>query len=550
MDKQMKSSGLKKIGRLLPWLWLAAGYVLDLWFQLVPGKWIVDSDLASDMILANILNKEHSFFSHNWYYSTEIKAVGLHWFYKLGLLLFPNDWHLARTFGMAIALLLYSAVVLLLAHRIGLGNIGVWMAGALIWPFGRRYLIYAIYGGYYLVYTFFYILVLYFLFKSVEKSGKACIKWCALACVVSLIACLNGVKQLMVFQAPLILAVMILLLLALNNCKKTDWHSALLACDTEVWLTIEVSATTFAGLVGYIINTKVLAIHYAFKSFSGVTWDRFGVDWTLDRVLMDFFHEFGYQDGVGVFHFSGIASGVGLLIGVWLFFCIVRLVWRYKKLNTVQQLMTLLMLTMLAVCGIAYTYFGNYCQYFWLTCMPVAIAVMMIEVKTEDMHLPGARAILTLVLGGAITLCSINNVRQEIEHPTLGHVGLDKVANWLVENGYKEGCSTFWNGNAMVEMSNGKLDMWVSGDVNRVSVEGWLQPDYHLTRFPANPFLLVDTKTDGPAEESALVRNGHATEVYNDGRYVVYAFDSTENLQTAAELSDAERSAQFANANS
>ena len=541
MDKQMKGSSLKKIGALLPWLWLAAGYVLDIWFQLVPGKWIVDSDLASDMILANILNKEHSFFSYSWYYSTEIKAVGLHWFYKLGLLIFPNDWHLARVFGMVIALLLYSVAVLLLTRCMGLGKIGVWMAGALLWPFGRRYLVYAIYGGYYLVYTFFYILVLYFMFKSVEKSGKARIKWCALACIVSLAACLNGVKQLMVFQAPLILAVMILLLLALSDSKKTDWRSALQACDTEVWLTIEVVATTFAGLVGYIIDTKVLAAHYAFKSFSGVTWNRFGMDWTLDRALMDFFHEFGYQDGVGVFHFSGIASGVGLLIGAWVFFCIVRLVWRYKKLNVEQRLMTLLMLTMLAVCGIAYTYFGNYCQYFWLTCMPVAIAVMMIEIKTEDLHLPGARSMLTLVLAGAITLCSLNNIRQEIEHPTLAHVGLDKVANWLVENGYKEGYATFWNGSAMVEMTSGKLDVWMPGDLNNVSIEGWLQPDYHLTRYPEHPFVLVDTETNGAPEENGLIRNGHGTEVYNDGRYVVYAFDSTEDICAAAEITATER---------
>ena len=541
MDKQMKGSGLKKIGALLPWLWLAAGYVLDIWFQLVPGKWIVDSDLASDMILANILNKEHSFFSYSWYYSTEIKAVGLHWFYKLGLLIFPNDWHLARVFGMVIALLLYSVAVLLLTRCMGLGKIGVWMAGALLWPFGRRYLVYAIYGGYYLVYTFFYILVLYFMFKSVEKSGKARIKWCALACIVSLAACLYGVKQLMVFQAPLILAVMILLLLALSDSKKTDWRSALQACDTEVWLTIEVVATTFAGLVGYIIDTKVLAAHYAFKSFSGVTWNRFGMDWTLDRALMDFFHEFGYQDGVGVFHFSGIASGVGLLIGAWVFFCIVRLVWRYKKLNVAQRLMTLLMLTMLAVCGIAYTYFGNYCQYFWLTCMPVAIAVMMIEIKTEDLHLPGARSMLTLVLAGAITLCSLNNVRQEIEHPTLAHVGLDKVANWLVENGYKEGYATFWNGSAMVEMTSGKLDVWMPGDLNNVSIEGWLQPDYHLTCYPEHPFVLVDTETNGAPEENGLIRNGHGTEVYNDGRYVVYAFDSTEDICAAAEITATER---------
>lgn len=548
MDKQMKGSSLKKIGNLLPWLWLAAGYVLDIWFQLVPGKWIVDSDLASDMILANILNEEHRFFSQNWYYSTEIKAVGLHWLYKLGLFIFPNDWHLARTFGMAVGLALYALVVLLLARSIGLQSVGVWLAGALIWPFGRSYLVYAIYAGYYLVYTFLYMLVLACLFKDIEKKNAG-IKYLVLACIMSMIACLNGVKHLMVFQAPLLLAIGVMLIIALSESKETKWSNALRVCKKEFRLAVSALATTIAGLVGYIINTKVLAKMYSFKSFSGVSWNRFGVDWTLDRVLMDFFHLFGYQDGVGVFHFSGIASGVGLLVGVWLFFCIVRLVWRYKKLNVQERLIVLLMIAMLAVCGMAYTYFGDYCQYFWLTCMPVAIAVMMIEIKTEDLHLPGARAALTLVLAGAITLCSLNNVRQEIEHPTLAHVGLDKVANWLVENGYKEGYATFWNGSAMVEMTSGKLDVWMPGDLNEVSIEGWLQPDYHLTRFPEHPFVLVDTETNGPVEENGLIRNGHGTEVYNDGRYVVYAFDSSDDIRTAAEITAEERAARRANAN-
>lgn len=120
MDKQMKGSSLKKIGALLPWLWLAAGYVLDMWFQLVPGKWIVDSDLASEMMLTKILNQEGSILSHSWYYSTELRVVNMQWFYRLGLLLFPDDWHLARTFGMAIALLVFIAAALLLAKGIGL----------------------------------------------------------------------------------------------------------------------------------------------------------------------------------------------------------------------------------------------------------------------------------------------------------------------------------------------------------------------------------------------------------------------------------------------
>ncbi len=134
---------------------MAAAYLFDLWYQLVPGKWIVDSDLASEMILSDLLNKEGTIISHNWFYSTELKVVNLQWFYRLGLLIFPNDWHLARTFGMAITLALFAACMLFFVKCARLGRPGLWMVGTLLWPFGQHYLVYAIYGGYYLVYTFF-----------------------------------------------------------------------------------------------------------------------------------------------------------------------------------------------------------------------------------------------------------------------------------------------------------------------------------------------------------------------------------------------------------
>ena len=70
---------------------------------------------------------------------------------------------------------------------------------------------------------------------------------------------------------------------------------------------------------------------YDFKSYSFIVWDRDENWFTLDRILMDFFHEFGYQNGSGIFHFGGIAAGIGLLLGGWMFFCIVRLLLRLKS---------------------------------------------------------------------------------------------------------------------------------------------------------------------------------------------------------------------------
>lgn len=535
MKQQTKGGALHKVWQALPWLWMAAAYLFDLWYQLVPGKWIVDSDLASEMILSDLLNKEGTIISHNWFYSTELKVVNLQWFYRLGLLIFPNDWHLARTFGMAITLALFAAAMLFFVKCAGLGRAGLWMVGTLLWPFGQHYLVYAIYGGYYLVYTFFYMLVLALVLRSLNADKKHCALQWVLACVITAVAGMNGVKQLMVFHAPLCLAAAILLVLALHSCGKTDWKAALDACRKEVRLLAASLVTAVAAAAGYFVSNAVLSRMYDFKSYNFIVWNR-DEDWfTLDRILMDFFHEFGYENGSGVFHFGGIAAAVGLLLGCWMFFCIVRLLLRLDKLERNDKLLVLLLVAMLAVCGVAYTYFHEYYLYFWLMNMPVAIAVMAVEIKTEDFHILGARQLLGVGLAACFTLCAVSTVRQEQEHPYLAHKGLNTAAEWLVDNGYTQGYSTFWNGNAMTELTSGKLEVWTLQSLDRDDVPNWLQPKSRLTTDPEHPFLLIDTETDGPAENAKLIQYGDCTEVYNDGRYVIYDFADADAVHAAAQ---------------
>ena len=535
MKQQTKGGALHKVWQALPWLWMAAAYLFDLWYQLVPGKWIVDSDLASEMILSDLLNKEGTIISHNWFYSTELKVVNLQWFYRLGLLIFPNDWHLARTFGMAITLALFAAAMHFFVKCAGLGRAGLWMVGTLLWPFGQHYLVYAIYGGYYLVYTFFYMLVLALVLRSLNADKKHCALQWVLACVITAVAGMNGVKQLMVFHAPLCLAAAILLVLALHSCGKTNWKAALDACRKEVRLLVASLVTAVAAAAGYFVSNAVLSRMYDFKSYNFIVWNR-DEDWfTLDRILMDFFHEFGYENGSGVFHFGGIAAAVGLLLGCWMFFCIVRLLLRLDKLERNDKLLVLLLVAMLAVCGVAYTYFHEYYLYFWLMNMPVAIAVMAVEIKTEDFHILGARQLLGVGLAVCFTLCAVSTVRQEQEHPYLAHKGLNTAAEWLVDNGYTQGYSTFWNGNAMTELTSGKLEVWTLQSLDRDDMPNWLQPKSHLTTDPEHPFLLIDTETDGPAENAKLIQYGDCTEVYNDGRYVIYDFADADALHAAAQ---------------
>lgn len=541
MEQKKTGAGWRaRLWQALPWLWIAAGYLLDLWYQLMPGRWIVDSDLASEMILADLLNREGSIISTNWYYSTELSVLQMQWFYRLGLLLFPHDWHLARTFGMAIALALYGAVLYFLARSAGLGKLSPWVTGVLIWPFGWRYLVYAIYGGYYLLYAFFYIPVLGLLLRSqTAEKGRLARLW-IIASLLSLAGGINGVKQLMVFHAPLLLAAAVVLALALHDCGKTDWRSALGACRAPLRLFTGSVLTAVFCAAGYLGGNSILSKLYDFKSYNFIVWNR-SDDWfSLDSIIMDFFHEFGYRNGAGLFHFSGIATGVGLLLGAVVFLCMVRLLLRLRSLNTTDQLLTVLLLSMILVCGVCYTYFQEYYQYFWLMNVPFAILVVAVELKTEHFRLPGVRQGAAVALACAFTLCAVNNVRQEIEKPTLAHKGLDTVANWLADNGYTEGYATFWNCNAMIEMTSGKLDVWTLMSLNDDVVPDWLQKKDHLTTDPEHPFLLVDTETDGTAEDMGLIRYGGCDLIYEDGRYQVYAFDSAADVHAAAAAARAE----------
>ncbi|WP_455500254.1 hypothetical protein [Gemmiger sp.] len=117
----------------------------------------------------------------------------------------------------------------------------------------------------------------------------------------------------------------------------------------------------------------------------------------------------------------------------------------------------------------------------------------------------------------------------------MAHKGLNNAAEWLTENGYTQGYATFWNGNAMTELTDGKLEVWTIQNLDSVYVPNWLQPKDHLTTDPEHPFLLIDTETDDAAEDSKLVQYGDCTEVYNDGRFVIYDFADAAAVHEAAE---------------
>ena len=84
-------------------------------FYLIAGYGAyLDSDMASELALAEQLVAEKSLFSSEWYYSTEVRLLNTQLIFTPLMALFGGNWQLVRTAG-CIALLAILAVSCLYA---------------------------------------------------------------------------------------------------------------------------------------------------------------------------------------------------------------------------------------------------------------------------------------------------------------------------------------------------------------------------------------------------------------------------------------------------
>lgn len=116
------------------------------------GKSALDSDTASEMVLANYQNATgDAVLSSGWWYSTELRVFYLQPVYRLMLLFFPNDWYTAHVLGQAVWILFLIFAWRFLTKEMQLGGIS-YLIGvlALVLPIGGQSLLFALYGGFYL----------------------------------------------------------------------------------------------------------------------------------------------------------------------------------------------------------------------------------------------------------------------------------------------------------------------------------------------------------------------------------------------------------------
>ncbi len=212
------------------------------------AQWL-DSDDSAEMILAELLSREGGILSKNWYYSTELRVLNTQLVMAPLFCLF-SDWHVVRTVGTGILLVILLLSFFFLCRSLKLGKKLIFFAPLIVWPFSREYIQFVLYGLFYIPHLVIIFLTLALCLNNSPRPNS--LRNFALV-LISFIAGLGGVRLVVVCYLPLLAAT----LTSLFPCFRSNYFI------TKSFLLRSLFAAV-AAVAGFFVNCKILVQSYSF----------------------------------------------------------------------------------------------------------------------------------------------------------------------------------------------------------------------------------------------------------------------------------------------
>lgn len=534
MNKWEKKKILKYIWFWLPWVWLFAGYAILVWYQLVPGRWLVDSDMSVELILSKMLNEEGGILSHNWYYTSELRVFQFHWIFRVTMLLFPNNWHIARTVGMAVLLAIFTLSCLYMCKSLGFQRTGVWITGTLIWPFGRMYFYIVGYSGFYAVFIIFVCLIVGLISSLAQKDyvpWKKIVLAAALA-FLSFASGTNGVRQTMMSFVPLLGGGILFLWLEIRQSHAKSFKDVLKGCKAAMRLVGWIFYATGFNVVGYLYNYLVLSKQYEYVNYDFLMFDKkFSVS-NLLTVWSDFLSLFGYQNDVELYTFGGIATFCGLVIAFAVVFSLVRLCMRYPTLQLCRKLIVMTIIAGLLVCGsifaFANVYMLGYHSNYWVPLIPFILVMLGIELDTECFDWEALHKGTQVVFACMITITAVGAITIEYSQPLNGLHCMEDAAKAILDSEYTTGYASYWSAGVLTELTDGRIEV-IPVDVDDLSIFKWGTKRQYAESIPEGPvFILINRHYDERINQNPFALSNKGDIFLDTDDFWAVGFESAE----------------------
>lgn len=536
-----------RIVRLIPWLCLVIAFICYCCFIGIHSEQLLDADMSSEIVLANLLANEHRIVSPNWFYSTALNVVNSNLVYT-PFFWISNNWHVVRVCSSIVMMILMLASYYYLCRQLGIARYYPLSAILLVVPFSNIYFDNVMQGMYYTPHiTFSFVLLgAAFHYRNCEKNSAKSKIILVLSFVFAALIGLGGLRPLLITAMPLMAVAVFSFFMEISGKSffadesKENMESESNKYDFA--LAISGIVITIGCLVGYVINAFILSKIYHFSTQG----NKYGtVKWTdmneyFSDILMGIFRNFGYKAGDELMSTAVIHNAMSFVL-VFLVVAYVVIIFKHRSEHSAEAFyLSIFFVFGVAFCLVLYLFTSMiYMDRYLLT--NVIFYVPLVAMSSYDNALKNSNdavktsySVIAVLVFAGVMLCSLINYRDYYRTDSTKDYR-DMIAAVSAE-GYADGFASFWNANVVTELSDGRIDMYAWDDDINVILDGgayeWLQKVSHATTRPAGKvFLLLEQGVyvgnrmfeDIPAENK----------IYESGYTIAFGFDSFDAMCAA-----------------
>lgn len=518
-------------------LFLGSFVILCIFFSLRIDN-ILDSDIASQLVMSKLLSEEKRLISPNWHNSTEIRAFSYQLVF-VPLFWLTNNWQVVRIAGTVILYLIMLCGLFCLCCQLGIRKSFFSVGTIFVLPFSHQYFSYVLTNINYIIpitISFFAVAFCIYFVKCRQKNIQIIIV--ILGGTLACLAGMNGIRSSFVTYLPLFLAGAIMFFWGqtrqelFDRSKHTDTYLRLFVFNT--W-------TMICSFLGYLTNKGILSKLVTFKDYAGSTkWDKISF-LDIEKVLSGWLTNLGYVENESLFSGALFHNTVSVLLFFFTIYILIKVMRNTENFSVKLQLLSLYFI---CACGLSVLLFGFTTQYYQERFdLPVIVFIFpLIFLFIEESRLNSIKkrvisfAVIIFILISSILFyddfSSANGTRE-----------LKEVVTILKENGYNYGYGTFWNGNVLTELSNGEIEVhvWQNNlNIDLKTVEQtfkWESLVEHDTKCPSGKVFWILTNEENQLFTIAK-QAGKDYLIYQNDKYYIYGFDSYEEMVSVITVYD------------
>lgn len=520
----------------------AAALLMSVGLQRAGYLTYLNSDMASELILARRQADTGSLIQKDWLYSTEIHILHMNLFYAL-VFLFTPDYGLVRIIGNTLVFLLGMGACVFLCRRMRV-SWGLSLAVAAMLPAAGSMLYAAnmTVAGYYIIHILFAFGTAGLWLEAAEGDWHGRLVTASYAAVCLLQGFLS-VRYVLCFVCPMMVAAVVEMLFAPQAGRKLGKRLIRFGAVTALGF----ANCMFGYAASEVVMPRLLTSGVgAASSFQFNPLDGQAMAQTLLTVWTDFLKLLGWRGSVPLFSPEGMinlcVAGV-LFLGVMMMRRVYGALSDERCEDRLQRRMIEYALAAIAVNLFCFVFVkGTYLNRYLIPAVIFLVPVVGVLVRQErNAWLRIAfLAMLCVQVGGSSAILLRETQMQEAEAEQQS-VPMMETAAFLLDQGYTHGYGTFWNVRVMQERTQGGLTF--TGVIPAQTEEGavcqtvpelirWLEPSEYsdLDRCTGKTFLLLTKEEE--THLAAWLSFTNAPCIYQNEQYAVYGFSSSMELSS------------------